>query len=421
MKKRLLRITSEWALPWIIGVGLIWSVTTSADAAGLDADSGDAGTPPPGIEELEPANLYDMAALPRKIRKIAFRAATYGKRNQQRKAVDLLEGHLRDHPDQDHYLLRLHLAQNQSDLDLTEAAKENYARAVELEPRLDRGWFGLADAAYELEDFATAGRAFENGYRVSPERPVEVLYFSGASYLQAEMPAKSFEVFEQLVTGRSAMPQMKWYQGAVIAAARMGHPEAADPIVAQMIEIYAEDPEAWYLKYQHEAGKKDYEEATVALRLVGYLRELSESEQKQLGDLYLALGVPFLASESYASVVAEEGTVDEYERLGSALVAAHETDRALSVLQEALDEVESDRLWSLLGDIHYLRKEYAPARDAFGRIAADDESGRAWLMQGYCALELGEKEAALDLLARATDYPDQAEMAQILLQRAMKL
>ncbi|MCB1185369.1 hypothetical protein KDM41_18265, partial [bacterium] len=61
------------------------------------------------------------------------------------------------------------------------------------------------------------------------------------------------------------------------------------------------------------------------------------------------------------------------------------------------------------------------AREAFARIADRDESGRALLMEGYCALELGAKDEALDLLARASSYPDQADMAQRLIQRAQRL
>lgn len=419
MMRRMLKATFEWGIPWLIGVGLIWSLAGTAESA----ESGNASDAPTAAEALTdgPKSLYDLSALPRNLRKIAFRAATYGKRNEQEKAVELLEEHFGAHPDQDHYLLRLYLAQNLADLERTAEAKENYARAVELEPELDRGWFGLADAAYELEDFATAGRAFEAGYRVSPEHPVEVMYFAGASYLQAEMPANAFAVFNELVTGRRAMPQMKWFEGLVIAAARLKQPGRADADVAKMIELYVDDPAAWYLKYQHEAGKQDYEEAAVALQVVGYLRALTPAEQQQLGDLYLALGVPWMASEKYEGVIDGRASAALYERLGSALVAAHETDQALEVLVDAVQHTESDRLWALIGDIRYLRKEYAPARGAFARIADNDETGRAWLMQGYCSLELGDKEAALDLLARATSYPDQADMAQMLLQRAMKM
>ena len=92
------------------------------------------------------------------------------------------------------------------------------------------------------------------------------------------------------------------------------------------------------------------------------------------------------------------------------------------MLQDALANSEDTHLWSLIGDVHYLRQEYAEALDAFSRVsAAGDETGRAWLMQGYCALELGRRSQALDLLARASTFPDQQDLAQRLIQRALRL
>jgi tetratricopeptide (TPR) repeat protein len=117
-----------------------------------------------------------------------------------------------------------------------------------------------------------------------------------------------------------------------------------------------------------------------------------------------------------------EASAAEIERLASALVASHETEEALQVLRAALEKAPTPRLWSLVGDVHYLRQEYAEALAAFGHVAAaGDETGRAWLMQGYCALELGHRSEALDLLARASTFPDQQDLAQRLIQRALRL
>jgi tetratricopeptide (TPR) repeat protein len=418
--RKVLDSSREWLLPWLIGVALVWA--TAVPAGSAEPDPGEA---PNEVHETadggeQPATLYDLANLPRKLRKVVFRAATYGKRREPQKAVDLLAEHLRDHPDQDHYLLRLHLAQNLADLGDKTLAKEHYRKAVRLEPQLDRGWLGLADTAYELEDFALAADAFAQGFRTSPEHPTQALYFAGASYLMADQPAAAVDVFAELVSGDIAFPQLKWYRGLIIAAARLEEPARADTGVAQMIDAFPEEPEAWYLKYQHEAGRQNYREAAVALQVVGFLRPLTPAENQQLGDLYVVLGVPWLASHQYAAAMGEDVKVDDWERLGSALIAAHETDQALAVLNEALAAKESPRLWSLLGDIHYLRQEFGPARAAFARVAETDSTGRALLMEGYCALEQGESEAALDLLSRATTFPDQADMAQRLLQRVVR-
>jgi len=367
-------------------------------------------------------DLYDLELLPRQERKIMLRASLYAKSGDHVTAAALLADHLRDNAAQEHYLVRLHLAQNLADAGNTAAARDNYRRAVELEPRLDRGWFGLADAAYDLTEYETAGEAFVRGYDVSPDRPAEVLYYAAAAWLMAEKPERAVPVFERLTSGTAGELQIRWVQGYLAAAARLQKPELASGALTRLLAAYPDDPEAWYLKYQHEAARRDFQGAAVALRVVGHLRELTAAEEKQLGDLLMAAGVAQLAGEHYRRGLSPEASATEIERLASALVASHETEEALQVLRAALEKSPTTRLWSLIGDVHYLRKEYAEALAAFEHVAADgDETGRAWLMQGYCALELGRRSDALDLLARASTFPDQQDLAQRLIQRALKL
>ncbi|MBK8168035.1 MAG: tetratricopeptide repeat protein [bacterium] len=375
---------------------------------------------------LERPDLYDLEQVPRFERKVLLRASLYTKNGDPVTAAHLLDEHLRDHPTQDHSLVRLHLAQNHADAGNTAAARDNYRRAVELEPRLERAWFGLADACYELTEYADAARAFEQGYAASPDRPAEVLYYAAASWLMAEQPTESMRVLEKLTRSPDEAPQLRWVQCYLAAANRVQQPEAASPALTRLLDAYPDDPDAWYLRYQYEAARRDFQGAAVALRVVGHLRELTPTEQKQLGDLLMAAGVSQLASEHYRRGLTPVSSLADVERLASALVAAHETEQALEVLRGALAGVEAGqpttRLWSLIGDVHYVRQEYAEALDAFARVAADgDESGRAWLMQGYCALELGKRDEALDLLARASGFAEHEDLAQRLIQRALRL
>jgi tetratricopeptide (TPR) repeat protein len=393
--------------------------------AGEDAGEGAGQQDAENVTKVTPTesvDLYDTSRMPRKIRKVVFRAANYGRRGDFAKAVEVLEDHLAKHPDQDHYLVQLHLAQNLADDGATDDAYDHYQQALVLEPNLDRAWFGLADTAYELERFEVAGDAFLSGYDHSPERPVEVLYFAGVSFLSADLPEKALAVLDDLTSGRYGVPQLPWYQALVAAAVKAGQPETASPRIAEMLEYYPDDPEAWFLKYQYHASARDFQAAAVALAIVGYMRPLSETEHQQLGDLYTVLQVPHMASRNYAAGMGEEQTAEEFERLVSSLVAAHELDEALEVLEKVLAADPTPRLLSLLGDIHYLRKDYEKASEAYGDLLeVDPESGRAWLMMGYCALEMGKKEEALDNLAKASSFADQSDMAQILMQRALRM
>jgi tetratricopeptide (TPR) repeat protein len=399
-------------------------------ALSVSAPAGDApeGDPAAAVDTevdggpIDRPDLYDLELLPRHERKTMLRASLYAKSGDHVTAAALLADHLRANPEQEHYLMRLHLAQDLGDAGNTAEARDNYRRAVELEPRLERGWFGLADAAYDLTEYELAAEAFERGYDVAPDRPAEVLYYAAAAWLLAEKPDRAIVVFERLTSGSAEALQLRWVQGYLAAANRLEKPELADGAMRRLLAAYPDDPEAWYLKYQYEAARRDFQGAAVALRVVGHLRELTAAEEKQLGDLLMAAGVSQLASDHYRRGLTPEASAAEIERLASALVASHETEEALQVLRAALEKAPTPRLWSLVGDVHYLRQEYAEAMTAFGNVAAaGDETGRAWLMQGYCALELGRRNEALDLLARASTFPDQQDLAQRLIQRALRL
>ncbi|MFN2369980.1 MAG: tetratricopeptide repeat protein [Candidatus Krumholzibacteriia bacterium] len=380
---------------------------------------------PSAAEQLRSHDLYDTTALPRKIRKVVFLSSAYAKRGDYERAAAVLRDHLQENPDQDHYLVRLHLAQHLSDLGRTAEALDQYRQSIERQPGLDRGWLGLADAAYDLERYLVAGEAFLAGYACAQERRPEVLYYAAASYLMAGDHAKALPVFTDLVDRFGGRADLKWYQGLVIAALGAGEPGLADAGVAQLLKITPEDPEAWYLKYQHAVGKRDFRTAAVCLTVVGYLRDLTPQERRQLGDLHSVGEVPWLAGREYARAVEALGDAADgadWERLASALVAAHDTGEALAVLDQALAAAPTRRLVALQGDVHYLRHEYGQALDAYARLAdLGDDTGRAWLMLGYCALELGRREEALTHLGRASNFEQQADMAQLLLQRALKL
>lgn len=383
-----------------------------ASAVETDVDGGPLTRPDP----------YDVERAPRFERRALMRAALYGKSGDHVNAARILEEHLRDHPDQDHPLVRLHLAQSQADAGNTAAARDNYRRAVELQPGMERAWFGLADAAYDLAEYALAADAFERGYAADPARPADVLYYAAAAWLMAERPAEAVRVLTDLTGDPARAPELRWVQCYLAAASRLEQPELAADALQRLLDAHPDDADAWYLRYQYEAARRDFHAAAVALRVVGLLRDLSAAEEKQLGDLLLAAGVAQLAGEHYRRGLSADATPAEVERLASALVAAHETGQALDVLREALDRSPTTRLWSLAGDVHYMRQEYAEALEAFARVAEDgDETGRAWLMQGYCALELGQREQALELLARAAAFPDQQDLAQRLIQKAQKL
>ncbi|MBK7190683.1 MAG: tetratricopeptide repeat protein [bacterium] len=310
--------------------------------AGLRAESASAGNPggtaPVASVETEGdgapvrPDYYDVESAPRFERRALMHASMYTKSGDFVNAARILEEHLRDHPDQDHPLVRLHLAQNQADAGNAAAARDNYRRAVEMQPALERAWFGLADAAYDLAEYAVAADAFERGYAVDPARPVDVLYYAAASWLMAERPEEAVRVLERLTTDPAQPPQLRWVQAYLAAASRLEKPELAAHALQHLLDANPEDADAWYLRYQYDAARRDFQAAAVALRVVGLL---PLSRRRGEADGRPAAPPPAWPSSraSTTGAACRPGDAGRVERLASALVAAHETEQAVEVLK----------------------------------------------------------------------------------------
>lgn len=369
----------------------------------------------------------DMSQVPRLVSKVLVRATAKAKRGEHAEAIALLDEHLTAHPDQDHTLVRYHLARSHDALEQYADARRQYAAAVALEPRLSAGWFGLGHVEYTLENFAESGAAFAESFRTDANPQPETLYFAAAGYMAAEDFAAAAPLLAELCGGGWGAARHDWYAQLASCAIKLEQRELAAPVLA---EYLANDPgshEAWYLSYQFHVGFQEYRDAAIALTMVSFLRELSPHEQRTLGDLYNVAGVPALASEQYRASLTEEAKsaddrAEDYERLASALVAAHDLDAALASLRDGLRTQPTARLWSLLGDVHYLRKDFAAAADAFTEVTRlDHENGRAWLMVGYCQIEMGNRGLAIQNLVAAAKYDDQTDLAERLLMRARKM
>jgi tetratricopeptide (TPR) repeat protein len=391
-------------------------------AAGLTAPApASAETTPasPSGEYIDPA---DMSQVPRLVRKTLVLATAKARRGEHEDAVATLAKHLQSNPDQDHALVQYHLARSHDALGNTAEARNHYALAVELEPRLAAAWFGLGHARYSLGAYREAGEAFLRSFRTDANPQPETLYFAAAGYLLAEDAETAAPLLLELCSGRWGTPRHDWYAQLAAAAISLEQPDLAAPLLERYLATDPGNHEIWYLAYQFHVGFKDYREAAIALTMVGYLRELQPREERTLGDLYSLIEVPMLASFRYRASLSEDARPEDHERLASALVAAHELDQALTSLQSTLSRYPTARIWSLLGDVHYLKRDFDSAALAYTRVAdLEPDSGRAQLMIGYCYLEKGNRGLAIQHLVAAAKFEDQADLAERLLLRARRM
>jgi tetratricopeptide (TPR) repeat protein len=261
---------------------------------------------------------------------------------------------------------------------------------------------------------------------LTPDPAPEILYYSGVSWLMGEQVEQSLAALEKLLTAHRQEADLDWYQALISAGSQANQPGRVNPFVDHMLADNPSDPKAWELSYQFAAGQEDYRTAAVSLTVTGYLRSLSRNELIQLGDLYAVISVPLQAARYYEQAMAEPapsssvetGRAKEFERLASAWLSARDHDRARATLKTALGQMETVRLWSLMGDLEYLDEDYEAALTAFGRACdRDQDFGRGWLMMGYCALELEREAEARRHLEKAAEFPGQAAGARSLLGR----
>jgi tetratricopeptide (TPR) repeat protein len=365
--------------------------------------------------------IETIADIPRTGRLARFKAQEQKDRGDFEAAANILAEFLQKHPGEDHFLIRYNYGNTLAQLDKPEQALEQYRAAVKMEDRYWQAWLNLGETAYNLGTYAEAAAAITKGYDLAGEKQPRVLYFAGAAWLMAGDYAQAKSLLERLVAGPAEGQQLDWYRALIMACIELGDGDAGRKAVDRMLGLFPADPDAWDLAFQFAASRQEYRRAAVALTVRSYLEPLEERERRQLGALYAAIELPYLAGKWFEAALTDSSTADDYERLASMYLAAHEQEHALATLEQALAKDPTPKLWSLLGDLYYMDRRYDRAYDAFEKCwQLDPLNGRAALMLGYCALELGRTDEAIPYLKKAAEFPDYAGNAQALLRRALQ-
>lgn len=399
------------------GAAVLFSIFAAVVAFGPLAALGAEANAPAGAASGGP--IDKISDLPVASRMALFRAQEYQDAGKPEEAVEEIRDFIKRNPKNDHYLIRFFLANSLSQRQKYEEALVEYEATVRYEPRHMQGWLNLGEMAYNLGMYERAAEAMKKGFDLNPERPTRLLYYTAVAYLLSEKPERAAPVLEELVSGVHGEVTLDWFKALVSVYLTLEDEESGARTVTAMLARFPQDPAAWYVAFQYAASVSDYKQAAVALTITGYLRDLSREERMQLGDLYSAIKDPARATDFYRSALVDSGSTKELERLASAYIAAYDTKSALQTLERALADEPTARLWSLKGDLHYMERNYAASYEAFRKCAdLEPQTGRAYLMMGYCAIEMALYDDAIENLEVAADFPDQEETALLLVKRA---
>jgi tetratricopeptide (TPR) repeat protein len=360
--------------------------------------------------------MEDFSDLPADTRLALFEAQTLRDEGDVEAAAELLGSFLEENPDREHYLLRFHSAVSHALAGDTERALEDYRTTTELEPRYAQAWISLGELAYNLGRYELAASALQTGYAKSEMKQPSVLFYTAASLVMSERSQQAVPLLESLVSGEFGETKLEWHRALVMAYLELEELDKGAEALDAMLETFGTEPEPWEVAFQYFVRANEYENAAVALMVSDYLEPLTRAQRMQLGDIFLAIGVPAMAGDEYTEAMGDSATTGELERLASAHLASYRFEEAEKALRRAIGMEPTARLWSLLGDLHFMRSDYAPAYDAYSSAAAADSSfSRSYLMMGYCAMQLERPGDAIQSLRLAQAFPDQADKAERLI------
>ena len=370
------------------------------------------------------AAIESDSFLPERARAALFRARTRLDAGDAAGAAAILQDWLAGDAGRDNHLMRFELGVARLADGQAAAAQAELRRAVELEPAFARAWLRLGEAAYENAEYAAAADAFARAYDLLPDPPAEVLHYAAVCRLQSGDAIGACDLLEPLVAADPGGAPFAWHQALASAALEADAPGRARPHLARLVVARPDDPAVWDLAWRFAAGSGEYRDAAVLLKSVGFIEDLDAAELEQLGELFAAVGIPLEAARAWARAAGlrapeETASIDDAARLARAWLAAHRPAEARAVIAAAMTAHGDDAgLLMLLGDTALSEQDTDGAYEAYARAAAAaPDDGRAQLMAGWCALELGRTAEARRHLAAATRFPAQAEAARGLLGR----
>lgn len=420
-----------------------------------------------------PAVQAQSEDIPLAVRRVVLQAQELMAQQNYVAAAQVLEPQ-RQQPHH-HYLIdftlgNIHLLNEQRNL-----AIASYQAVLQQRPRHGASWLNLAQCYYATQDYGQAAQAFQyafdNLHADQPAQP-QLLYNAALCYITGNNPKSALSVLSRLLdefpdqiltSWRAALVQVYFQLDQPLPAlvqleilVQQTHAEEqrrwreflvqhymslkmTDKAFAALEHYLADDglEERWWQLLTHlhlEAAR--YPEALVTLKVLAYLRPLSDDETQLLADLYLNLGVPAQAVNSYQQLYQHNPQNKRLlSRLAYACLNMHQPQQALYWAEQGEvdrgatpDDGTDISLLRLQAQLLFSLQRYAEAAALFGRVAeweqADDgvgDGGATWLMQGYAAWNGELWQQARQAFQKAERYPRQRQRARQLLRQLATL
>ncbi len=368
------------------------------------------------------------------------------------------------------FMMMDEMDKTQPDQTYVDQAAAAYEKAVAKQPNLSPAWLNLAQCLYTQGKMAKAARAFIRGYDTAEVKNADTLYYASACWFFSNNYKAALDTFNLLLDRHKTLVKLEWKEILVNTLFALDKNRQALPWLKELAQqctgkkqkqwqevlLYhyvtlGMDKEAlsfalyltrndpgepkWWKSLAHiHLGKNRLEKGLQSLMIYGFLTPLTPSETILLADLYSACNIPLEAARCYENWVAhaddtsykkEENTLkvlDKIMKIAVAYMHGGDKDAALAWADRGLSLKTHPGLLRFKADLLFRDKRYGAACDAYEDLADfKPEQGRAWLMAGYAAWNLGQFDKAAKAFELAADHPKQNRTAKNALGQIRKI
>jgi tetratricopeptide (TPR) repeat protein len=390
--------------------------------------------------------LLIAETLPLRVRLVLSKAAPLQEKEEYQKAVEIL-AEFQARGSQDNKEIYNHPAINFALGNCLMLQKKHgqavtaYHRVITRDPKHLGGWQNLASSQYQTGAHAAASHSYHKVYQLTVPRKPEFLYYAATAAIQAGQANQAVKLFETLFNTHPKAVKLNWREYLVHTLLDLGEVKKAlrhieilvqksigrkqqqwqELILYKYLELdMAEKALNLANKLSHETPdnplwwkglthihllSKQHDKALENLIIYSLLSPLTEEEQKLLADLYLQEGVPVKAATLYEKLLENKQSSSIIQRLARAYIQQDRADLALASLTRFSKGVEKDEqtITMLRGDLLYQLQKFKEAAALFEKAARQkqDNTGRAWLMAGYCHWQLKNYKAGINAFKKA--------------------
>ncbi len=361
------------------------------------------------------------------VQKVVYHAQQLMQNKDYVKAETCLKKFIKKHPKKAHYLVEFTLANTLAATDKSREALQHYRTAAILYPEFAGAWQNAGKIYFDLKEYEKAGDSLLKAYKLNKKSDPSLLYYAAISYMMTKNKIKALPHLEYLVSGKAGTPKTEWLEALLKVYMDLKLDKKAFAVVHRLIKENGDDPRWWKILAQLHLQQNDYKQAVAALTACSYLTSPKRQDIMLLGDLNNAIGLPLKAAEYYETALDFSNLDlsnqdDDYKKLASVYIIGHRPEKAMETLKKILETKPTSDLWFMMGQMLYQKYNFNKACNAFEQsVRLNPKNGRSYLMIGYCALQMDEKEIARAAFAKAARFPKQKKMAKKLLKHVTLL